>query len=362
MGQRTYFYIFLIISLLAAGYLLFPYINIICLSFVIVNFFHPVFQFILKIVKRTWIATLSTVTLILILFLVPFIAFINISIQQLGYIYGDINTFISGNGGSSLDTLSPIISGINSFLERIPFVQYKVTAESLQLLVEQNVQPAATFLLNNSVNIGTQILAFIPLIVLFAFILWSAFSDYQPFLGYIRKLSPLPDHIDQLYFTRIRAMTNAMVQGTFVIAIIQGMVAGLVLWLFGVPYVFFLTLAMIFLSIVPLGAGFINIPVSALMILTGNIGGGIIVFIIHMVVISNIDNVLRPKLVPKEAIIHPVLLLLSVLGGVQVFGFFGIIYGPIIMIIVLTTLEVYVKYFRFETLPLLIEEKDINKG
>ncbi len=98
------------------------------------------------------------------------------------------------------------------------------------------------------------------------------------------------------------------------------------------------------------------------MILTGNIGGGIIVFIIHMVVISNIDNVLRPKLVPKEAIIHPVLLLLSVLGGVQVFGFFGIIYGPIIMIIVLTTLEVYVKYFRFETLPLLIEEKDINKG
>jgi len=332
--------------------------NVIFLSFVVVNFFHPVFQFFLRIFKKTWAATLSTLLTIFGLFFFPLWFFIQITVQQIGSIYSDLNSFISGNGGSLVSMTAPLINAVNNVLMRIPTVEYRLTAASLQEILETNVQPAATFLLNSSVGLGTQLLNLIPLVVLFGFILWSAFSDYKQFLAYIRKLSPLPDTIDQLYFSRIRAMTNAMVRGTFVIAIIQGVVAGLVLWLFGVPYVFFLTLAMIFLSIVPLGSGFVNIPVAIIMILTGNVAGGIIVIIIHLLVISNIDNLLRPRLVPKEALIHPILLLLSVLGGIQIFGFLGLLYGPIIMIVVITTLEIYIQYFRFDTLPLPIEHKE----
>jgi len=84
------------------------------------------------------------------------------------------------------------------------------------------------------------------------------------------------------------------------------------------------------------------------MILLGQTWQGWLIIAGSILIVSNIDNVLRPKLVSKDAVLNPALLLLGVFGGIQMFGFFGFIYGPVLMIFLTTTLELYFKYYQKE--------------
>jgi predicted PurR-regulated permease PerM len=73
----------------------------------------------------------------------------------------------------------------------------------------------------------------------------------------------------------------------------------------------------------------------------GNVTGGVFVVVFHIIVTTSIDNVLRPFLVPKSAHLHPALMLLAVFAGLQMFGFWGIVLGPVLMIVIVTTISVY---------------------
>jgi predicted PurR-regulated permease PerM len=96
---------------------------------------------------------------------------------------------------------------------------------------------------------------------------------------------------------------------------------------------------------VPIGAGIVAIPLGIIELITGNVGGGIFILLAFILVINNIDNILRPRLVGKDAHLHPALTLVGILGGLELFGFFGILVGPIVLILLVTSLEVYIKYY-----------------
>jgi hypothetical protein len=74
--------------------------------------------------------------------------------------------------------------------------------------------------------------------------------------------------------------------------------------------------------------------------------GGIFVIAFHIIVVTNIDNVLRPILVPKEARLDSALMLLSVFAGIAMFGAFGIVIGPVLMIVIVTTISVYLAVYK----------------
>jgi len=80
-----------------------------------------------------------------------------------------------------------------------------------------------------------------------------------------------------------------------------------------------------------------------------------------LLVVANIDTVLRPVLVPKAAYLNPALLMLSVFGGLGLMGFIGLIYGPVIMILLVTSVEVYTKYImRSDLEPYLAEDGSLD--
>jgi predicted PurR-regulated permease PerM len=82
------------------------------------------------------------------------------------------------------------------------------------------------------------------------------------------------------------------------------------------------------------------------MILFGNVFGGVFVIAFHLVVVTNVDNVLRPILVPREARLDSALMLLAVFAGIAMFGFWGIVIGPVLMIVVVTTISVYLAVYK----------------
>jgi predicted PurR-regulated permease PerM len=100
------------------------------------------------------------------------------------------------------------------------------------------------------------------------------------------------------------------------------------------------------LSFIPLGGGIVTIPLGIIIILTGNVWAGLFVIAYHLLIVTNIDNLLRPKLVPKSARLNSALTLLSVFAGIVFFGAPGIVYGPVIMIVLITTFEMYAQHNR----------------
>jgi Ca2+/Na+ antiporter len=92
------------------------------------------------------------------------------------------------------------------------------------------------------------------------------------------------------------------------------------------------------------------------MMLFGNVIGGIYVILFHIIVVTNIDNVLRPILVPREARLDSALMLLSVFAGITMFGAFGIVIGPVLMIVIVTTIGVYLAVYK--GVPLEQQDED----
>jgi hypothetical protein len=97
-----------------------------------------------------------------------------------------------------------------------------------------------------------------------------------------------------------------------------------------------------------------------LLIVSGNVWRGIFVIVSFLLVIANIDNILRPSLIPKGAQLNPALVILSVIGGLRVMGIIGALYGPVVMILLVTSIEVYTKYLLRSDLEALDREGRID--
>jgi hypothetical protein len=127
--------------------------------------------------------------------------------------------------------------------------------------------------------------------------------------------------------------------------VVQGLIMGVFIWLAGIPFTSLWTLIAIVAAMLPLGASLVALPLGGVQLLIGNYTAGIIVLAGYLLVVSNLDSFIRPRLVPKEVNLNFVVLLVSALGGYQLFGFFGVVYGPVLMMMLLTALDVYTQYY-----------------
>jgi hypothetical protein len=115
------------------------------------------------------------------------------------------------------------------------------------------------------------------------------------------------------------------------------------------------------LSLVPLiGVSLIAWPVGIILILTGQVWQGIFVIAAFLLIVANLDTVLRPYLIPKGAQLNPALIILSVFGGLSLMGIIGAIYGPVIMILLVTSIDVYTKYILRSDLETLEKQGRID--
>lgn len=346
--HKPYFYAFLLATFILGAIVLWPVRDLVLMSLIVVTLFRPVYLFFRnKLHLWVWAADLLAVLTVLFTVLFPLSILFNMTIGQFEVFYHDINAFLTG-GTSVYQVVVVFFERINAILEQIPYFEYRLTIDNLKLAVQQNLAPVANHLLAFSVNIGLIFVEKLPLLVMFIFVLWYGFPEYESFLGFVRKLSPLPADLDDLYLSRITATIRGIVNGTFIIAAAQAIIAGISLWLVGVPYVLFWTVIMFFMSIVPLGSSFVVVPIAIIFCLLGGYWQAAVLIAVQFGVTSNIDNILRPMLVPKEARLHPVLLLLSFIGGIQIFGVWGFLYGPLIMVVMITSFQVLQKYYKAE--------------
>jgi len=163
----------------------------------------------------------------------------------------------------------------------------------------------------------------------------------------IMYLSPLKDSHEKLLIGKFISISRATIRGALVMAFIQGAIGGLTFAFVGVPSAAILAVFMMIASLIPVvGAGLIWLPTGIIMILFGQVWQGIVILAVGFGIISMLDNFIRPKLVGKDTQMHPLVVFFATVGGLQLFGFFGFIIGPVIMALFITLWDIYAIEFK----------------
>jgi predicted PurR-regulated permease PerM len=145
---------------------------------------------------------------------------------------------------------------------------------------------------------------------------------------------------EQIYQSIDRSVW-AIVKGHVLMALVQALLAGIGLWIFGVPEVLFWTFVMILLGFIPIvGSAFVWIPASIYLVAIGDTVSGIALLIYGLVIVGGSDNLVRPLVVDKQANIHPFFILAGLIGGVGLFGPAGLFIGPVLFGLLKNLLEI----------------------
>ncbi len=320
------------------------YLLLIAVAAIIAYLFNPVYEWLLKRVKTKGRAATLTFLATLLAVIIPLIIVASITVLQINSLLSDIST--SNYSADVGKFITDLIDSINQFLANFG-INYQITIEQLTKTLESAIEQFGTEVASSIVASVSSIFSMITVGIIYIYVFFALLVNKEKITKSLGKLNPLGSEISELYFERMGAMTKATVRGQFIIALCQGLESATILAVAGLDNLFFFfALLLTVMSIIPLGAGIITIPIGIFMILTGNVTGGILVIANHLLIVTNIDNILRPQLVPKEARLDSALMMLSVFSGLALFGFAGIVLGPVLMIVIVTTLQMFMEVFR----------------
>lgn len=359
LRQRVLLFGMILLLVVLALILVWPFVIPILFAIAVVVIMKPVYVWLLK---KKWIngkenrAAGVTMLIFILAIAIPFLLITGSAISQASNALDSL-----GVEGSEL-TVTNIAAWIQETIQGTTGEEVTIDESELTQSFEEAVRAVGEWVRDTIVSLGQaipQIFTNFVIVLVLMLVLLPLYT--RPGKSDVVDISPFPPEITQLFLDKADMMIAAMFKGTFVIAIVSGAAMGIVFWIAGVPYVMLLSIISAFLSLIPMvGISLVAWPVGILLLLGGNVWQGIFVIAAFLLVVANIDNVLRPFLVPKGAYLNPALVILSVLGGLSLMGFIGVIYGPVVMILLVTSIDIYTKYMLRSDLETLQEHGRID--
>ncbi len=191
-------------------------------------------------------------------------------------------------------------------------------------------------------------LRFLFMLFIMFYTLYYLLKDGEVLLKRLMNLSPLGDKYEKMLYKKFTSTTRATLKSTVIVGGIQGILGGLLFSITGIEGAFVWGTIMVILAIIPaVGPPLVLIPTGIVMLFLGNIWQGV-ALLVGAVVISILDNLIRPPLVGKDIQMHPLVVLFATLGGIFLFGISGFVIGPIIAALYTSIMSIYEHYYRNE--------------
>ncbi|HNF04458.1 MAG TPA: AI-2E family transporter [Mycobacterium sp.] len=344
LTQKRALAVVTVIAVLFGAYFLRHYFILVVIAAIVAYLFTPVYNR-CRVRFNTGLSAAITVLAALATVIIPLGLLITLAVLQISHMVVHVAEWVQTADVSTLGDQA--IDFINRTLARLPFGHFTVTAESLRQALVSVSQNVGEFLLREGRGAAGGVIGVVTSAIIFLYVLISLLTNQQQLLTLIRRLNPLGEEVTDLYLAKMGAMVRGTVKGQFIIALVQGIAGATSIYIAGFHNGFFIfCIFLTALSVIPLGSGIVTIPFGIGMMFFGNVAGGLFVVLFHVIGITNIDNFLRPILVPREARLDPALMLLAVFSGIAMFGFWGIVLGPVLMIIIVTTIAVYLAVYK----------------
>ncbi len=231
---------------------------------------------------------------------------------------------------------------VSQLLKELSFGAIDLGSIDLKKTIADGLTGGASRILSLSTRIAKNVGAFVVGLAFMVFSLFFFYVDGTYLLRLAVNAIPIrKDYMAQLV-AKFREITRNLFLGYILVAFVQGLVAYLVFLLFKVEGALTFSILLMFCSFIPMiGAGTIWGPIGIFRIISGDVAGGLAFLLISGIFISTLDNFLRPFFLKDRIKLHPLVIFFSILGGISVFGFNGLILGPMVVILFLTVLDLF---------------------
>lgn len=331
--QVIFFSSLLLAALALAFFVFLPFLYPLVLAAVFAIVFHPLYKYLAHFFgKRKGWAALATALIVFIVVLTPLVFFGAEVFQESGRLY---NAFAAQKENLlHLPWLASFKATVSHYIPSFSF-DINTYVQQFLLWITQNVGSIFSSI--------TQILFnfFISIVALF-FFLRDGEKIYEALLRY----SPLSDQYDRKIFDTLSGTVDSVVKGTLVVSLLQGIAAGLGFWIFGVPNAALWASLTVIAALIPVvGTMLTTIPAMLYVLFAIGPLPAFGLFLWSSFIVGTIDNVLRPKLIERKMHLHPFVIFLSVLGGIEFFGPMGFLLGPIVISLLFVLLGMYSSLF-----------------
>ena len=341
MARNNVKYALLILVAAAVGYLCFlmaaPFLMAIAWAAVLAIILNPVYMSILHRLRSANAAAALTVVFALVVIAAPLIGMGTMAVRS-------VMNLIDAQGLTEGDPAANVSTWVSHELDVISVWanEHLGIADLRDLNLADVAKQIANYLAAQTQRIIGGVAGFFFNLVIVCFTLFFFLRDQEAVLSGVRGFIPLSEASTTAVFDRVHEVIRASVIGGGAVGLTQGLLAGIGFAVLGIPSPMLWAMLTLFSSFIPFfGAAGIWVPAVIVLLFKGQIVKAIILACWGMFAISLVDNFLRPILIGDATRLHTLLIFFSILGGLQVFGFVGLIMGPVVLAVGLALVEIF---------------------
>ncbi len=302
---------------------------------VIAGIFNPVYEYLKRRIHSPSMAATAVLMLILVIIILPALVIGSLLLNESLELYESLDM-----GTVSLEqqarNLANKMSG-NPYLSKFSIDTAFVTNS-----IADGAKGIANYIFQNLRDLTQNMVIFMAQFAITLYTLFFFIRDGGFFLQMLVRIFPLGDKRELALFKSFSVTARATLKVTLIIGGLQGLLGGILFLILGVKGALTWGVVMVFSSIIPgVGCSIVWMPVAIIMLILGHFWKGIIILAFGALVISMVDNFLRPLLLGHDVQMHPLLIFLSTLGGIMLFGISGFVLGPIITSLLLAFWKMY---------------------
>jgi len=313
-------------------------LSVIVLAAVITGIFNPIFRYLNRKLSPI-VSSLITCLIIFLVLFIPVSVFVGILATEAYDLYLTAKDAVLSNPLKDLLENSKIVEEINHILSNFGIT---ITGDELNKGIAELGKAVGLFLYEQARSMTANVFNFVVYFFFMLLIVFYLLIDSHRLATFIVKLSPLPDNQDEKLIEKFKDMAGAILIGNGLGALIQGTLGGAVFGMFGFDSPFLWGVIMGLMAFLPIvGIGIVFIPSAIYLFLLGRPAAGIFFIVFYILLSGGIEYFFKPKLVGKRVQMHTLLVFLSIIGGLKLFGILGIIYGPLVVTAFLTLTDIY---------------------
>ncbi|PIR38195.1 MAG: hypothetical protein COV34_01075 [Candidatus Zambryskibacteria bacterium CG10_big_fil_rev_8_21_14_0_10_42_12] len=328
----------LLIGIILAFFVFKPFLAEIFLAIVLAIVAHPLYTYVRKVIPSAGLASFATTILVLLVIIIP--------VSLLGVALVKETVSFATNITNSGESLAGLVQNIDNFFARvIPY--YKIDTLSIES-ASTYIEDGVLWFVQNLQGIFSNIFEWLVSTAIMLVALYYLFKDGSKLYEGVLYISPLDDAVDKKIGHEIATIMRAVILGRIFVGVIQGLAAYVGFLFFGIENPLLLTALVIIVAILPLiGTLFVLAPVALYQFAIGATLPAVGILLWGIFIVGLVDNVVGPIFIHGKTRLHPFAILVSILGGIHMFGLVGFVAGPVLLGVV---------YALFKMLPLVYGE------
>ncbi len=331
------FFILLAIALYFSYEVLLPYLQVLSLALVFAVVFEPLYKKVAKHIKvHESISAIITVLIVSLIILVPLTLYGMALTNEIKDLY---QTFFSSTNSSNI--IDQLTNNANQFVEHYSWTEVHAPVFN-SVDTENYIFSVLAWIRGHFGDIFSGLTKFFISLFLFIVSFYFLLRDGDNLKSAVIKISPFTDNRDEEILNRLKNAVMSVVKGSLLVALVQGILTGVGFYLFNIPSALLWGGVAGVTSLVPgIGTSLVIVPGIIYLFLAGQIGNGIGLAVWGVLSVTFIDNILASYLVGRGAKVHPLLIMLSAIGGIGFFGPLGFIFGPVVISFLFALFDIY---------------------